>query len=236
MPNLTSALPKKTGDINKDYDRLYNWAVSLVDELKAILCNLDSGNVSEAAKVQARNIDCSKAKIKDAQIRSLTADKLTAGTIDTGEITISNSNGKHEMNMQDDSLIFSEDGKIRIAMGRLNNSDSYVFIVQNKDASQGLYMDDGKRLYFTGEIQGGKLSSDTIIDVGTDVKIGRSIILKDTYEGGTGADAAAEIFVDFGTMYIKANNNRQINIQTDGRVIINNVDVLQEIKDIKSKL
>ena len=88
MPNLTTGFPKRTGNLEEDYENLYNWSVSLIDELKSILCNLDSGNVTEANSVKAQNIDCTQARIKDAQMQSLTADKLTAGEIDAREIIV----------------------------------------------------------------------------------------------------------------------------------------------------
>lgn len=176
MPNLTTGFPKRTGNIEEDYENLYNWSISLIDELKSILCNLDIGNVTEAMSVKAQNIDCTQARIKDAQMQSLTADKLTAGTIDTGEITVKNERGKYEMEMRGDSLIFYEDGVIRIALGR-SEDGGYIFTVQNKDETQGIYMDSGGNAVFTGEIRGGKISADTVIEAGHGGIFGTSIEL-----------------------------------------------------------
>lgn len=165
MANLTSALPRRTGDLERDYNNLYSWATSLVDELKAILCNLDSGNVTEAAAVKAQNIDVSQAKIKDAQIKSLTADKLTAGTIDTGEITISNKDSSNSVVLDAKSMVFTdENGVKRIAFGR-NADGNYIYTIQNKDATQGIYMQDDGNINVTGVFSTGKDGSPiTIID------------------------------------------------------------------------
>lgn len=47
LPNFTAGYPRKTGDIKKDVEFLSDWAVSLIDELKFILANLDECNISE---------------------------------------------------------------------------------------------------------------------------------------------------------------------------------------------
>lgn len=162
MPNLTTGLPVRTGDIEKDYNNLYDAFVSLVDELKAVLCNLDTGNVSEAAKVDAQNIDCSKAKIKDAQIKSLTADKLTAGTIDAGVVTVAGQGARGaSVEIEGDSIqMWDKNNKLRIAIGSIIGDDGeeeYVFIVQNAQASEGIRMsgNDGT-IELTGSINTGK--------------------------------------------------------------------------------
>lgn len=244
MPNLTTGFPSlNSGDYNKDMKEMREWAMSLTDELRAILCNLDAGNVAEAGTVKAQNIDTAQAKIKDAQIKSLTADKLTAGTIDTGEITISNSDGNRKMNIQDDSIVFYEydnttnENKIRIGMGRLEGTNKYIFTVQNSDKTQGLYMDDGDQMYFTGEIRGGKIKSDTEIDVGTVITVGKKITLQDT-EKETGWENAATIAVSNEVLLISAANHRRIMLNTEGGagVLINGLDIVQEIEDIKNKL
>ncbi len=47
MPNFTGEYPKRTGDTKKDVEILGDWAVSLIDELKFILANLDECNIAE---------------------------------------------------------------------------------------------------------------------------------------------------------------------------------------------
>lgn len=179
MPNLTTPFLNLEGnDINKDMDDVQNWSISLIDELKYILCNLDAGNCQEASKVKAQNIDCSKAKIHNAQIQSLTADKLTAGTIDAREIIVENidadnintgmlnsklvnvgsSDSYGSVALTGDTLIFyekvkDENGKTvnvpRIMMGR-DEAHNYIFTVQSRDAKQGIYMDSDGNIVMTG--------------------------------------------------------------------------------------
>ena len=165
MPNLTTPfLNLKGQDINEDMKKINEWSVSLIDELKTILCNLDSGNVTEAGSVKAQNIDVAQARIKGAQIQSLTADKLTAGTIDTGEITISNEEEKNgtkgRIEIANQQIVFTEDSVDRIIIGRtytLNEDGEkvwhYTFTVQNSDGTQGIYMDEDGNINITGAIQ-----------------------------------------------------------------------------------
>lgn len=47
MPNFTTGYPKRTGNREKDIENLNDWAVSLIDELKFLLANLDECNISE---------------------------------------------------------------------------------------------------------------------------------------------------------------------------------------------
>lgn len=152
MPNLTTSLLRLTGDTQTDLKRIEEWAAGLVDELKALFCNLDGGNVIEASSVKAQNIDCTKAKIKDAQVQSMTADKLTAGTIDTGEITIKGESDAGEMNMTGDcSAWIDKNGKVRILIGNVNGS--YIFIVQSEDGRNGIYMDEDGKIHNSGSIE-----------------------------------------------------------------------------------
>ena len=183
MPNLTTPfLNLKGQDINEDMKKINEWSVSLIDELKTILCNLDSGNVTEAGSVKAQNIDVAQARIKGAQIQSLTADKLTAGTIDTGEITISNEEEKNgtkgRIEIANQQIVFTEDSVDRIIIGRtytLNEDGEkvwhYTFTVQNSDGTQGIYMDENGDVRITGTftssdgvVSGGKLQVGIGID------------------------------------------------------------------------
>ena len=98
MPNLTTPIPPKlTGDTGRDIRAVKEWGTALVDELSYLFQNLDAGNVSEAAAVKAENIDTNNAKISNAQIGALTADKLTAGTVDTAKVSVRDNSGKMEI-------------------------------------------------------------------------------------------------------------------------------------------
>ena len=77
MPNLVTGFPRRTGDTTQDVKEFYDWAVSLVDELKQLLNNLDAGNVLEAASVKADNI---------ADLDNFIAEHITAGTIVTNTL------------------------------------------------------------------------------------------------------------------------------------------------------
>lgn len=235
MPNLTTGFPKKTGNLESDYENLYNWSVSLIDELKSILCNLDSGNVTEANSVKAQNIDCTQARIKDAQMQSITADKLTAGTIDARDINVININAdnintgtlnseivniesedaKGKLILDGDSLIFYEkDGdKIyqRIAIGR-GEDGKYIFTVQNRDGTQGVYMDSGGNINITGNIGGA-----SNISVTSDVDIGETLNFKDRDTQTNGG------IISFSNnrLYIAGVGSRGIEIYTKGNIDLN---------------
>ena len=235
MPNLTTGFPKKTGNLESDYENLYNWSVSLIDELKSILCNLDSGNVTEANSVKAQNIDCTQARIKDAQMESITADKLTAGTIDARDINVININAdnintgtlnseivniesedaKGKLILDGDSLIFYEkDGdKIyqRIAIGR-GEDGKYIFTVQNRDGTQGVYMDSGGNINITGNIGGA-----SNISVTSDVDIGETLNFKDRDTQTNGGI----ISISNNRLYIAGVGSRGIEIYTKGNIDLN---------------
>ena len=176
MPNLTTPFLRLSGDTEQDLKQIEQWSVALVDELKSVLCNLDSGNVGEAASVKAQNIDCTKAKIKDAQVQSMTADKLTAGTINVSEgISIT---GSHDdkttgdygsMNITNETIEMYERGNLRIAIGR-DEDGHYIFTVQSRDGNSGIYMkEDGNNsvVYLTGALTTTKDCS-----VGTSLSVG----------------------------------------------------------------
>lgn len=214
MPNLTTAFPKKTGDLEKDYERLYKWSVALTDELKSILCNLDSGNVIEASKVKAQNIDVSQAKIKDAQVQSLTADKLTAGAIDTGSITIgSRDDDGKKITIEKQYILFEENYNIRIAIGKIDDNGGYVFTVQNEEGTQGVFMDDSGKITVTGNIEGGSINVN-------DVNVGRKIVLNDRDDLSVGSGYAGTVSVDNNRVVISAKNNRAIYLSTGGAIFL----------------
>lgn len=157
MPNLTSALPRKTMDINKNCDNLYDWAISLVDELKYILCNLDAGNVTEAHSVKAQNIDCSMARVKSAQIQSLKADKIKTGTLDVSDnVTIQGDSDAAKMVMNSQTIIFYEKDRHGNEIPRIYigfDGKKYVFEIYDKNGSKGIYLNNDGEAVFGGTIQ-----------------------------------------------------------------------------------
>lgn len=250
MPNLTTPFLHLGGtDINKDMDDVQNWSISLIDELKYLFCNLDAGNCQEAAKVKAQNIDCTKARISSAQIQSLKASKIKTGTLDVSDrVTIQGESDAARMVMNAQTLIFydkDEQGEEipRIYMGFDSDSGKYVFEVYNKEGQKEIYMNDDGNVVFCGTIRGGKIESDTDINVTKDATVGKRIILQDQNEATMGYEEAGIISVNTGIMQIIAKNNRGINLNTGGNidlngnsVKINGMDIEKEIKALKEKL
>lgn len=159
MPNLTTGFPNISGvgtldNMYQDLIRIHDWAMELTDELKYMFCNLDAGNVMEAAKVRAQNIDCTRARISSAQIQSLKASKIKTGTLDVSDkVTIKGESDAARMVMNAQTIIFYEkddSGKEipRIYMGF--DGEKYVFLVQNSDATQGIHMDENGNVIITG--------------------------------------------------------------------------------------
>lgn len=94
MPQLTTPYyPKRTGDIKQDLDSLTNHVSTLIEDLQYVLNNLDAGNVIEAAKVRAENIDTTNAKVANAQIQTLKAGKIWGELIAGEKVTVSNEGG-----------------------------------------------------------------------------------------------------------------------------------------------
>lgn len=217
MPNLTTPFLKLSGDTEQDLQKIEQWSVALVDELKSVLCNLDSGNVGEAASVKAQNIDCTKAKIKDAQVQSMTADKLTAGVINVSEgISISGSHDDKEsggsdgsMEITNESIEMTENGVLRIAIGRDENGN-YIFTVQSRDGNSGIYMTEDGEVYLTGAIRTTKDCSVgnflTVGDIG-----GAAVYFKNPTGGND-----AEIVLDGEDLHI---NTPKGGVYINGRLI-----------------
>lgn len=228
MPNLTTPFLNLGGtDINKDMDDVQNWSIALIDELKYMFCNLDAGNCQEAAKVKAQNIDCTKARIKSAQIQSLQAHKIKTGTLDVSDkVTIQGESDAARMTMNAQTLIFydkDEQGREipRIYMGFDSNSGKYVFEVYNKEGQEEIHMNDDGNVVFCGTISGGKIESETDINITKDATVGKRIILQDQNNLTMNYEEAGIISVNTGIMQIIANNHRSINLNTDGNIDLN---------------
>lgn len=243
-------------------DDVQEWSISLIEELKYILCNLDAGNVTEAHSVKAQNIDCTKARISSAQIQSLKADKIRTGTLDVSDkVTIKGTDGSNTMEMNAQRIVFSDANGPRIVIGC--NGNKYVFEIYKYTAvtddngnveldengnpkminERQIYIDENGDVIFCGTIKGGKIESDTDINVTKDAKVGRRVILQDEDEGTLGYEEAGIISVGNGIMQILAQNGRRIDINTGGNIdldcktcTINGVDILREIENLKEQL
>ena len=242
MPNLTTPFLHLGGtDIDKDMDDVQNWSIALIDELKYLFCNLDAGNCQEAAKVKAQNIDCTRMKISSAQIHSLKASKIKTGTLDVSDaVTIQGESEDARMVMNAQTLIFYETNEKgqeipRICMGFDKNSGKYVFEVYNKEGQHEIYMDDDGNVIFSGTIRGGKITSDTDINVTKDATVGRRIILQDKNEATAGFEEAGVIAVGDGIMQMLAKNSRTINISTDGNIDLKGKRVTVNSKEVATQ-
>lgn len=165
MPNLTTPIPPKlTGQAERDLLRFKEWGTALVDELTYILNNLDAGNVIEAASVKAENIDTATATISNAQIGALTADKLTAGSVDTNKVTVSGGNGALEIS--DASIIIRDRNNVRFMAAYNSRTGEFDFILCNEDGEPTVSIDSGGDAVFSGRVESSSVYSSTII--GTD--------------------------------------------------------------------
>ena len=75
------------------------------------------------------------------------------------------------------------------------------------------------------DIRGGEISSDTVINVGTDATIGKYLYMKPEYSGGIKWNGVAEIYVDPGgsTLVVTGLNNTQIGHYRGNTIIRGNV-------------
>lgn len=148
-------------------NNMQDWCVSLVEQVRFVLNNLDASNVSEAASVKAENIDTRFAKIKSAQIQSLKADKIKTGTLHVTEnMTIENDDWS--IKFLSDSIVFSDpDGTQRLAMGRVENSETFVFVLYDKKGKPTLTMNSAGEAVFSGTIQTNKDAQ-----IGHDIHLG----------------------------------------------------------------
>jgi len=165
MPNLTTPIPKKsTGNTQADIDALRKWGTALIDELTYILNNLDAGNVSEAASVKAENIDTNTAKIKNAQIDVLTADKLRAGKVDTDLVTVRSESGN--LNVSGNKIVMSDSKTDRFIAEYNPETDIFSFTIYNSQGQPTVYINSLGNAVLSGRIDSSEIYSSTII--GTD--------------------------------------------------------------------
>lgn len=165
MAQLTTPIPPSlTGKAEEDVKRLKEWGTALVDELSYLFQNLDAGNVREAAAVKAENINTNSARISNAQIGALTADKLVAGVVDTQKVTVADEDGYLELS---GSEIVIRDGVMdRFRVTYDKESGQFRFLLYNEEGSPTVYIGSGGDAVFTGKVDGSAIYGSTII--GTD--------------------------------------------------------------------
>ncbi len=165
MPNFTTPIPPRlTGDAEKDTQLLKAWGTALVDELTYLFNNLDSGNVIEASSVKAENIQTNTAKITNAQIGALTADKLIAGSVDTNLVNVEDKDGT--LSITGSSIIISDQNRERFVAEYDKDTDAFRFELYNKDGNPTVSINSSGDAVFSGIVESAKIYSSAII--GTD--------------------------------------------------------------------
>ncbi len=167
MPNLTTPVPPKlTGDANADVEILKRWGTALIDELTYLFNNLDSGNVIEAASVKAENIETVNAKISNAQIGALTADKLVTGSVDTSRVTVADNSGN--MTISGSMIVISDKDRERFVAAYDKDEDKFRFELYNSDGMPTVSINSDGDAVFSGLLESAKIFSSTIIGTDSD--------------------------------------------------------------------
>ena len=162
MPNFTMPVPPKlSGNSRQDLIALKEWGTALADELSYLFSHLDAGNVSEAASVKAENINTNHARITNAQIGELTADKLTAGSVDTSVVTVQDKNGT--LSMTGSALCIGDQNQNRLIAQYNKAQDTFTFALFNAAGDPTVYIDDDGNAIFTGTVESSSIFSTHMI-------------------------------------------------------------------------
>lgn len=162
MPNFTTPIPPKlSGNTHEDITAIKRWGTALIDELTYIFNNLDSKNVIEAASIKAENIDTTNAKISNGQIGALTADKLTAGTVDTSKITVKDKNGK--LKISGSEFAISDRNGERFCAAYDKTNDKFRFVLYNESGGPTVSINSDGNASFAGTVEGSAIYSSTIV-------------------------------------------------------------------------
>ncbi len=165
MPNFTTPVPPKlSGNTASDVTALKNWGTALIDELTYIFNHLDASNVTEALSVKAENIDTTNAKIKNAQIDLLSADKLQTGELNTDKVTVTDKNGN--LTVSGSEIVISDRSRERFVASFDNDQNQFRFILFNEDGTPTVTIDSDGDAIFSGIMESARVYSSTI--VGTD--------------------------------------------------------------------
>lgn len=147
-------------------------------------------------------------------------------------LELGNVGGKFALNIYDET---GKKLKIKLGDHGSNGDENYAFAIYDNDGKAVIFMDENGDVIFSGIVQGGKIESDTDINVTKDATVGRRIILQDKNEATAGYEEAAIISVSQGVMQILANNNRSINLHTDGNVNLNGKSIMVNGKEVATK-
>ena len=167
MPNITTPIPPKlTGNANADVFALKQWGTALIDELTYLFNNLDAGNVVEAASVKAENIDTKNAKITNAQIGLITADKLRAGSVNTDLVSISDDDGNLEISGS--GITISDLNRRRFVAEYDKDSGRFLFKLFNSAGDATISINSAGDAKFSGTVESANIYSSTIIGTDSD--------------------------------------------------------------------
>ncbi|MBR5218967.1 MAG: hypothetical protein IKV89_04470 [Clostridia bacterium] len=162
MPNLTTPMPPKmTGDVKVDLASIKAWGTALIDELTYLFNNLGAENVKEAASVKAQNIDTNTAKINNAQIGSLTADKLTAGTVNTNKVKVESDDGS--LTLSGSELSIKENERVRFLAGINPDSGKFKLALCNRSGIPTVTIDSNGNAIFSGKVESSAVYSSSFI-------------------------------------------------------------------------
>lgn len=165
MPNVTTPIPPNLTENNaEDIKRLKAWGTALIDELTYLFANLDAGNVREARSVKAENIDTNNARISNAQIGTLSADKLVAGTVNTNKVNVESNDGK--LSMTGSEIAIKDQNHVRFLAGYDKESGQFHFLLCNKLGIPTVAINSLGEAVFTGQVESSAIYASTII--GTD--------------------------------------------------------------------
>ena len=165
MPNFTTPIPPRlTGKASEDVENLKKWGTALIDELTYLFNNLDKGNVIEAASVKAENIETNTAKISNAQIGNLTADKLVSGKVDTELVSVKDKDGN--LTISGSQIVISDKENERFVASYDKSRDVFDFVLYNEKGEPTVNINSRGEAVFSGEVESSAIFSSTII--GTD--------------------------------------------------------------------
>ncbi len=192
MPNFTTPIPPRlTGKTSEDVENLKKWGTALVDELTYLFNNLDKGNVIEAASVKAENIETNTAKISNAQIGNLTADKLVSGSVDTELVSVQDEDGN--LNISGSQIVISDKKNERFVAAYDKDEDIFNFVLYNENGEPTVNINSRGEAVFSGEVESSAIFSSTII--GTD---------KDSFE-----DVDGDVFANIDKSGIKVMQDKR---------------------------
>lgn len=167
MPNFTTGFPRMTGDTEGDVRKLGDWAIALVDELKWLFNNLDSGNVIEAAKVKDKVV-----KAETVIAETVITDTLYAEYGEIADLTVNKISTSHRIykyltgDLTDDYYFEGYGNGIYWCQGRVRFADSVPVTEQIRNH-------EGKPLYWQRPIaytSGGQVFDEEGVRIGLTTK------------------------------------------------------------------